>query len=255
MTISASRILVVNGKGGCGKTTIATNLAAMYAVKGYSVALIDHDPQAASTDWSKERDGSLPPVRVIAAHQRSNMYQTQTFHNRIPADTQRIVVDAHSASRDQDLQLLLKNVDVVLVPLLPSSFDIRAGGRFIAELLTHRAFRQFPRPVGVIANRVQPNTPSQEQLNHFLRCLDVPCVATFRDSPVYSDAALEGSSVADMRSCRAARKEAPQWHALVDWLESQPTSVTTTVQSLRQRALRADRHDDEDAGAQPQLSA
>ncbi len=242
MEPTARRILVINGKGGCGKTTIATNLAVTYASRGVEVALVDNDPQASSSYWAEQRDSDLPPVHVVRAHERANMYQTQTYHNRMSPDIERIIVDGHSTAREHDLEELLKQADVILVPLLPSSIDIRAGGRFIANLLTHRAFRSKPRPVGVIANRVQPNTDTHTKLMHFLGCLDVPAVATFRDSPIYSDAIEFGQGIIDMRDCRAARKESVAWRALVAWIEDQQPAVHSTRQSIRQRPKAAGRH-------------
>ena len=238
----ARRILVINGKGGCGKTTIATNLAVAYASRGVAVALVDNDPQASSSYWAEQRDSDLPPVHVVRAHERANMYQTQTYHNRMSPDIERIIVDGHSTARECDLEGLLKQADVILVPLLPSSIDIRAGGRFIADLLTHRSFRSKPRPVGVIANRVQPNTDTHAKLMHFLACLDVPAVATFRDSPIYSDAIEFGQGIIDMRDCRAARKESVAWRALVAWIEDQQPALHSTRQSIRQRPKAAGRH-------------
>lgn len=246
MKPNARRILIINGKGGCGKTTIATNLAVAYASQGFNVSLVDNDPQASSTYWCDQRDSALPPISIVASHRRANMYETQTFHNRIPQHTDRIIVDGHSNARDRDLETLLKQADVILVPLLPSSIDIRAGGRFIAELLTHRAYRDSPRPVGVIANRVQPNTETHAKLQHFLGCLDVPSVATFRDSPVYAEAAEVGKGIVDMRDCRAARKEAPVWSELVRWIDAQPKTTPATVRELRQRPRAAARHDIDD---------
>ena len=239
MDATARRILVINGKGGCGKTTIATNLAATYANAGYSVALVDNDPQASSTYWQTVRDESLPPVDLVAAHQRTHMYQTQTFQHRLPSSADRIIVDGHSNARDRDLEALLKQADVVLVPLLPSAIDIRAGGQFITTLLTQRAFRNSPRPVGVIANRVQPNTETHAKLEHFLCCLDVPAVATFRDSPVYTEAAEHGMGVVDMIESRAARKETPAWRSLTRWIDAQPKASPTTVHDLRRRPVAA----------------
>lgn len=239
------RILVINGKGGCGKTTIATNLAVAYAHQGHQVALIDNDPQASSTYWAAQRDPELKPIHVVPAHQRSNMYQTQTFHNRLPPGIDRIIIDGHSNARDRDLETLLRQADVVLIPLLPSSIDIRAGGRFITNLLTHRMLRSSPRPVGVIANRVQPNTQTHEKLTHFLGCLDIPAVATFRDSPVYTEGAELGQGVVDMRESRAARKETPAWHQLIRWIDSQEEPAARTVRDLRMRPKSAPRRPDE----------
>ena len=120
------RILIINGKGGCGKTTIATNLAVAYAHQNHQVALVDNDPQASSTFWAEQRSADLRPVHLVPAHQRATMYQTQAFHNRLAPEIDRIIIDGHSNARDRDLDALLKQADVVLVPLLPSSIDIRA---------------------------------------------------------------------------------------------------------------------------------
>lgn len=237
------RILIINGKGGCGKTTIATNLAVAYAHQKHEVALVDNDPQASSTYWAEQRSPELVKIHLVPAHERANMYQTQTFHNRLSPDITRIIIDGHSNARDRDLETLLKQADVVLIPLLPSSIDIRAGGRFITNLLTHRVFRNDPRPVGVIANRVQPNTQTHDKLTHFLGCLDVPAVATFRDSPAYTNGAELGQGVADMRSSKAARKEMPAWHNLITWIDSQPKLSARSAHDLRLRPKAVGRAD------------
>jgi len=246
MNPNARRILIINGKGGCGKTTIATNLAVAYANRGLSVALVDNDPQASSSYWSEHRDAALPPVHLVRAHQRAGMYETQTYHNRMPLDVERIIVDGHSNARDRDLETLLKQSDVILVPLLPSAIDIRAGSRFITNLLTHRAFRSAPRPVGVIANRVRPNSEMHNKLQHFLGCLDVPAVATFRDSKIYTDAVEAGQGITDMIGCRMAAKEVAAWQQLLDWIDLQPRTAAATVRELRNRPRPAGRHADDE---------
>lgn len=238
----ARRILIVNGKGGCGKTTIATNLAVAYANRGQDVALLDNDPQAASTFWGEQRAPELPQVHVVPAHARAKMYETQVFHDRIAQDATRIIIDGQSNARDCDLEDLIRQADVVLIPLLPSAIDMHVGERFITELLTHRAYRSAPRPVAVVANRVQPNTDTHRKLEHFLSCLDIPCVATFRDSPIYTQVAEAGEGVVDQRDNRAARKETASWWRLADWIDAQEKHAKVTVRELRLRpraALRA----------------
>ena len=215
----ALRILVVNGKGGCGKTTIATNLAAAYARLGYSVALTDHDAQASSTHWLEQRPAPLPSIHLIAAHQRTAMYTTRAYQQRMPNHIERIIVDTPSAVSDKDLDTLLRGIDVILVPLLPSSIDIRAGARFIAQLLAHRSYRLRPAPVGVIANRVRPNTTTHVKLMHFLECLDVPTVATFRDSALYTRMAEHGTGIFDDDADTSAEREAKEWNSLLRWID------------------------------------
>ena len=48
-------VLVASSKGGAGKTTIATHLAAQSALDGLRTALVDADPQASSTRWAQKR--------------------------------------------------------------------------------------------------------------------------------------------------------------------------------------------------------
>lgn len=241
MDSPARRILVINGKGGCGKTTIATNLAVAYANRGTKVALLDNDPQGSSTFWAEQRAEDLPPISVVAKHERPNMYQTQAFHHRLPESTEIVIIDGHSNARGRDLESLLRQTDLILVPMLPSAIDIRAGGRFITDLLTHRIYRNSPRPVGVIANRIHPNTQTHEKLMQFLGCLDVPAVAQFRDSPVYTDAAESGQGVVDMKECRAARKETAQWKQLLRWLDEQlPTELVAKAPRAAEKRILID---------------
>jgi chromosome partitioning protein len=217
---NALRILVVNGKGGCGKTTIATNLAAAYARLGYTVALTDHDAQASSTQWLEQRAAPLPAIHLVAAHQRTAMYTTRSYQQRMPPDTKRIIIDTPSAVSDKDLEPLLRGVDAILVPVLPSSIDIRAGARFIAQLLAHRAYRARPVPVGVIANRVRDNTVTHAKLIQFLQCLNVPTVATFRDSTLYTRLAEDGSGVFDDEERPTTAREVREWSTLLQWIDT-----------------------------------
>jgi len=216
------RILVINGKGGCGKTTIATNLAVAYAAKGRTVALIDQDGQGLSAYWAGLRPSRLPKVRAL---------QTNGCRCRIddlaPRNVERIIVDGHAGDSYGELRSLVQQADVILVPIMPSAIDIQVGGRFITELLTHRRFRATPRSVGVLANRVQPNGDNHAKLARFLGCLGHPVVATLRDSPVYSDAFSAGRGVVDMRDNRAARKETPAWRDITAWVDAQPAPVSS----------------------------
>ena len=120
-------------------------------------------------------------------------------------------------ARGRDLDDILKDTDIILIPMLPSAIDIRASGRFIADLLTHRLYRAAPRPVGVIANRVNTMNKTYNKLMQFLSCLDVPVVAQFNDSTLYTDAAEQGLGVIEMADdsarARGSRTVAPT-HAL-----------------------------------------
>ena len=215
----AVRIVVINAKGGCGKTTVATNLAVAYARQGWQVALVDQDSQASATDWAEQRGTRHPKIEVVAQH-GAPLYQTRAWRNRLPQGTERAVIDAASVVDVRDVNERFREADVFLVPILPSSLDIRAGSKFVAGLLTHRAYRNRPLPIGVVANRVVRNTNAYERLKRFLDCLEVPTVATFSDSQLYLRAAEEGAGMLDFQQPQGTDGEAEQWQALVDWVET-----------------------------------
>ena len=220
------RILIINGKGGCGKSTIATNLAVGYSQRGHRTALMDYDSQASSTDWADLRVNSpdpKAPLHVVPMHGKVGMYQTRAFQHQLPADISRIVIDTPSGARERDIDALIKHCDVILVPMLPSPLDIRSGSRFIAELLTNRGYRANPRAIGVVANRLQNNTASQQKLMHALECLGVPCVANFADSTLYGRAAEDGAGITELTvNDQASQAETAKWFDLIDWVENQP---------------------------------
>ena len=227
---NALRILVVNGKGGCGKTTIATNLAAAYARLGYCVALTDHDSQASSTQWLEQRAALLPSIHLVQAHQRTSMYQTRAFQQRTPHDVERIIIDTPSAVNDRDLDPLLHGVDVILVPLLPSSIDIRAGARFIDQLLAHRSYRLRPVPVGVIANRVRQNTTTLAKLHAVSRMPRHPHSGDVQGQCAIHAAAEEGTGIFDDVADESAEREALEWCKLLHWIDE----VTSLGDGVRQ---------------------
>ena len=235
----ARRILIINGKGGCGKTTVATNLAVAYAVEGRRVVLADGDAQGSSAYWAAQRPSRLPAISMIHAHECCG--GPSPLHELAPRTTERLIVDGHTGGDERELQALIRQADVILVPIQPSSIDIRVGSRFIAQILTHRRFRATPRPLGVLANRVQPNADAHVQLKHFLGCLGHPVVATFRDSPVYSEAIEMGKGVVDMLDSRAARKETPAWRNLTAWIDAQAVPVSPAVDQVRRAPVAAGR--------------
>ena len=222
----ARRILVINGKGGCGKTTIATNLAATFAAHGESIALVDNDHQASAADWVESRSADLPPIHLVPAHQMAAAYPNHALHLPMAQRASRVVIDAASVVNHGNLETLLRQADVLLIPIMPSTIDTRAVSKFVTDLLTNKAFRKQPLPVGIIANRVQPGSPAEEKLDHFLRCLDVPNVARFADLPAYCDAAEQGVGIVDIATSPAERAEVDEWERLTHWIDEQPATTT-----------------------------
>ena len=210
------RIVVLNPKGGSGKTTIATNLASYLAAQGHAPVLMDFDPQGSSLRWVKKRKPTQPPIQVIAAFEKDTR-TTRAFQLRVPQMTTHIIIDTPAALEARQLPEMTRDADKVLVPVLPSDIDIHTCSRCIRDLLLVGKIRREDDRIGVIANRVRRNTLTYQSLIRFLHTLGIPIVATIRDSQNYVRAAELGVGVHEMKSY-VAHDDIEQWLPLVAWL-------------------------------------
>lgn len=211
------RIVVLNTKGGCGKTTLATNLAGYYACHGYHTALLDTDPQGSSLHWLTHRDARRAPVAGIAGTERSSRV-TRSFQLRVPPDTERLIVDTAAALDPPRLRELTRNADAILIPVLPSEIDIHAVSRCIADLLLVGRIERRTERVAVIANRVKKNTLIYAKLQRFLHSLGIPFVTSLRDTQNYIRASAEGVGIHELNT-HASHEDMQDWQTLIDWLE------------------------------------
>jgi cellulose biosynthesis protein BcsQ len=161
------RILVLNPKGGSGKTTIATNLASYFASRGDRPLLTDNDPQGSSTRWLKKRKPEQAFIHGIAAFER-NSRMTRAWQMRIPTDAAHVVVDTPAAVLAQEMPEITRSADAIIVPVLPSDIDIHAFSKCIADLLLIAKVRRDENRIGVVANRVKRNTVIYQSLMRFL---------------------------------------------------------------------------------------
>lgn len=214
------RILVLNSKGGCGKTTVATNLASYYASKGYTTALVDHDPQASSMKWLSLRPREKNEIYGVPAFERPRSGVTMSWHRRVLPGTDRVIMDAPAGVMGLQLQEFVRQVDTILVPVLPSPIDIHAATRFIEELLLVGKVRSFGVHVGVVANRVKKNTLVYQSLERFLTTLKLPFLSSLRDTQTYVRASARGVGVFEMWDQRV-KADQVQWQPVIDWLENQ----------------------------------
>jgi chromosome partitioning protein len=210
------RIVVLNPKGGSGKTTIAINLASYLAAHGHTPVLMDFDPQGSSLRWVKKRKPVQPAVHVIAAFEKDTR-TTRAFQLRVPPGTSHLIIDTPAALPARELPDMTRDADKVLVPVLPSDIDIHACSNIIRDLLLTAKIRRDADRIGVIANRIRRNTLTYQALIRFLHTLHIPIVATIRDSQNYVRAAELGVGVHEMKSY-VVRDDVAQWAPLVEWL-------------------------------------
>ncbi len=213
-----SRIVVLNPKGGSGKTTIAVNLLSAFAKAGRRTALIDRDRQGSASRWLSQRPAALPAIHGIRAYEEPPANVTRSFAMRLPPDTERVVVDTAAALTRHQLVDVVRNADKILVPVLPSDIDIHAAAHCIGDLLVHARIPRGPRKLGVIANRVKRNTLMYESLMRFLDSLGVPVIAVLRDVQAYVRAAEQGRGVCELRASEAG-PELRQWRNILRWID------------------------------------
>jgi len=210
------KIVVLNPKGGSGKTTIATNLAAYYATRGLNPALMDMDAQGSSSRWLSKRAGDLPRVHGIAGFER-NLRVTRSFAMRVPAGCERLIVDTPAAVASQDLPDLTRGAAAIIVPVMPSDIDIHAATKCIGDLLLIAKVKREQRRLAVIANRVKKQTTMYRSLMRFLESLEIPVITTLRDSQNYVRASESGTGLFEMKP-RLVREDTDQWQPLVGWI-------------------------------------
>ncbi len=223
------RILILNPKGGSGKTTVATNLAGYFASQGDHPLLSDNDPQGSSMRWLKKRTAEQPPIHGIAAFER-NARVTRAWHLRIPPDAGHVIVDTPAALPPQDLADITKNADAIIVPVLPSDIDIHACSKCIADLLLIAKIRRNENRIGVVANRVKRNTLIYQSLMRFLATLRIPIIATLRDSQNYVRGAELGQSIHEMKRYAVAQ-DLEDWVPLLAWLKEKELDAAGLRQS------------------------
>jgi chromosome partitioning protein len=214
------RIVVLNPKGGSGKTTIAVNLASYFALRQQMPVLMDYDPQGSSMRWVKKRQPGQPWVYAVAAFERDSR-TTRSFQLRTPDGATHLIIDTPAALDAREMPDITRTADKILVPVLPSDIDIHACSRCIRDLLLVAKVRREDNRLGVVANRVRRNTLTYQSLIRFLHTLGVPIVAQIRDSQNYVRSTELGLGVHEMKSY-VARDDVAQWEPLIAWLGEPP---------------------------------
>lgn len=202
------QVFIANPKGGCGKTTIAAQLAGHYAMAGRRVLLADHDAQKSSSDWVNVRPGACPKIFSIVS-------QPDEVLDSKGMDI--VIHDMPAAWTLAKVEHVVREHDHILIPVLSSPTDIRACFRFIMTLHREGVF-EWPVEIGIIANRARTYTKYYQVLSEFIERLDIPLVGTIRDTQNYVRAMDRGLSLFDLPPSRAQR-DIENWQPVIHWLE------------------------------------
>jgi chromosome partitioning protein len=204
-------IMVLNAKGGCGKSTIATNLASYFASEmGKKVVIADYDSQESSLAWLQVRDEKWAPIEGIAAYKQPL---------RVAKDTDIVIMDVPARVHGKDLTQIMKKVETVIFPVLPSPVDMRAATNFMEEVMKNSRVVRKEVKIGVIANRVRENTLIYFELFNFIKQMKLPYITKLRDTQNYIRAEERGIGIFEMPRSQV-HQDLKSWEPLTKWLRS-----------------------------------
>ena len=206
-------IMVLNAKGGCGKSTLATNIASYFATEGANVALADYDPQRSSLDWLDRRPDNRPVIHGVASY--------ESGLRRVPRNADIVLTDAPARSHGKELESLVKHAETIVVPVLPSTIDMQATATFLKELQSVGKVERKQAKIAAVANRVRENTLIWDELDEYLTKARVPYVASLREAQNYVRAYTRGLGIFEL----------PEYLAWPDWDEWEP--LTAWLRSVR----------------------
>jgi chromosome partitioning protein len=202
-------ILIANSKGGCGKSTLATNLAGALALAGHKVLLADADRQRSSLAWAARRPATARQIEVV---------DWVKSPSAVPRDVTRLVIDGPAGLRKGDVEELIASADLVVMPVLPSTFDQEASRAFLAKLDELKPIRKNRKGVAIVGNRMRDRTNAAGRLDRFLSGLGHTVIARLRDSQAYGEAAEAGLSIFDLKGSRTKLLR-EDWQPLMDYIE------------------------------------
>jgi chromosome partitioning protein len=229
------RIIVTNAKGGCGKTTITTNIASHYALHGKDVRLFDHDTQGSSLAWINRRPEDAAPITGVDASKNSDHRLTRSWQLRVPPETDIALIDSPAGTDITELTALIQQHDSVLIPVLPSPIDIHATAHFIKVLLTTGGTRQKMIRLAVVANRVRKNTLMYHSLERFLFSLNIPFITSLRDTQLYAKAIELGVGVQELATARN-KIDKEQWAPVFRWLDTPVVTQSAPITPIFNRS-------------------
>jgi chromosome partitioning protein len=208
-------VAVVNRKGGSGKSTLSTHLAAYCANNGIPVMLGDVDRQQSTQAWLKlRRQQKLPetqaPIVGWAVDPKNVL--------RAPSGVAHVVLDTPGGLRGFDLARVVMFADTILMPVCNSVFDRESAAECYAELMTLPRVASGRCTVAAIGMRLDARTKAAEILKEWADQQKLPFIGVLRETQAYVRCVERGLTLFDMPTDKVEADMA-QWKPILEWLE------------------------------------
>jgi len=204
------KIMLLNPKGGCGKSTLSTNLAGYYANFGMQVGIADYDPQKSSLNWLRIRTFDLKPIKMISAN---------TDKLVIPDGLDTLIIDTPAGITPELMMSIINSCDTIIIPVLPSPIDIQAASFFIYQLLMKHRITNEDKNICLVANRAKAKSVAYTDLVKFISTIKLPLLTTLRESSNYLKCAARGASIFDYTT-QNCKRNIEDWFPLINWLSN-----------------------------------
>ncbi|WP_299017412.1 ParA family protein [uncultured Photobacterium sp.] len=181
---SAKKVLVLNRKGGAGKSTFVMGLASAAAAYGASVNVIDFDIQGSSSFWAKRCKGIHTQQYNPARRTFSEISQTL----QIEKNTDLVIFDTPSNFQELDLERYLRFSDAIIIPMQPSPIDVHSILNFLKVLIASPTYRQKKQPISFVATRCHHNDNHFPLFNRVLGKMKYPILGVMNDDKRYQTA-------------------------------------------------------------------
>ncbi|CAH1528822.1 CbiA domain-containing protein [Vibrio owensii] len=205
----AKKVLVMNQKGGVGKSTCAAALLSHLSHLGYKVELIDFDRQCLCHDWAKNAlpgcSQSYPP----SLRSFSNIAMTL----KVRRESDFIVIDSPSNFSQEEMVRYTYFTNAILLPMSPSPLDLHTSLPFIQDLIESGVLSARKIALAFVVNRCVTHdgrvARTEQLLQHFRQ---YPTLGQVSENVLYQEAFFDKQAL-------PVTLDLQLWRRVIEWLE------------------------------------